>query len=762
MTSSQHEVPRVFRRLFQRLFPTPMGADACEELAREYASVRRRHNAVIGILWCVVQVARPSTWALAWKLSGRAARVGSDHSPVHGRNRGLQGSWLDVKLGYRLLKRYPVLAIISVLSISVTVGIAAAFFAFSQNFENPILPVPEGERLVGIQRWDIASNRLVMNALYDFGVWRDELQSVEELGVFVRYQPNLITSDGRSEPVRGSRITASALGTARVSPHIGRLLVEADQQEGAEEVVVLGFDVWQRMFAADSSVLGQTVRLGPSTHEVIGVMPPGFRFPYNDDVWVPLRENPSTTEPGGGPVVMVVGRLAQGSTLESAQTELAGLGLRLAQDHPETHATLRPRLAGYGSTAWSGPPLPLSTGRTLLALLLVVVCANVGALVYARNATRMPEITIRRALGASRGRLLVQLLVEGAVLASLGAILGVQLARWGLDALAGITARFTSGGTLTLPYWWSWEMDAGTLYYVAALTVLGAVVVGLFPAVKLTRRPTGKLLKLSARGAVAPSIGGVTKAAIALQVGLSVGLLSVAANRIPSGMQTTATEATTEPGGLEAERYLVVDVQPADVHVEDVDRALSRTWQSARALKERLTDEPKVGQVTLASAFPGMTYRQRLVEVEGGVAVGPAPARTGQIDSDFLSAMGAPLLAGRDFNSGDGSAQDGGTSVTIINESFARRFLGDENPIGRRVRFVRPGADPGPWIEIVGLVRDLGMSVTDPESAAGLYLPLTYDNGPIAIGFGVTSEPAAFEARLRSVAAEVDGLRPRI
>ena len=757
MSGRRGALPRPFGRLFQWLFPGALGTEACQDLEREFAQVRTRHRGLTPILWCLAQAARPSTWVLAWKLRRADRRRASRPARAARGGSRLPASWLDVNLGYRMLKKYPVLTSIGVLSLSVTVGGAAAFFVFSNNFIDPRLAIEEADRLVGIQLWDVASNRLEMKALHDFGVWREELESVEELGAFVRYQPNLITSDGRSEPVLGSRITSSAFGVARTAPLLGRPLIEADERPGAEDVVVLGFDVWRQVFAGDSSVLGRTVRLGPSVHTVVGVMPAGFRYPFNDDVWVPLREDPLATEPLEGPLVSVVGRLADASSIERARAELTALGQRMAAEHPGTHESLRPRIDSFARTMWGGPTLPFPAGRAALLALLVVVCANVGALVYARNATRVPEVTVRRALGASRARILLQLFVEAVILSTLGALGGVLLARWSMGMLARITASFETGGTLVLPYWWQWELGRASLFYVAGLTVLSAVVVGLLPAVKLTRQPTGKLLKLAGRGTAAPPFGRLAKLGTALQVGLSVGLLAIAAAQLPTLL------GPSEPslGSLPTDRTLTGQLEPGEIPATSAEMALANTatWAFARELAVRLAREPEVSAVTLASSFPGQSHPRRMVEVEGG-AVTPGQVSLARIDERFFDAMEAPLLAGRNFDSRDVREDGAPASVAIANRSFVQRLLRDENAIGRRVRFLAPGAEPGPWLEIVGVVGDLGMSVSDPEAAQGLYLPQTYDAYPTAFAFRVAGDASAFEPRLRALAAEVGpGLR---
>ena len=752
--SGRRELPRPVGAIFAWLFPTAMGDEARADLEAEYARLRARHYRLFGLFWCFAQLLRPSTWELAWKLrrvhrrrDGSRSTSGSAPSSLFG------GSWLDVKLAWRMLRRYPVLTLIGVLSISVAVGAAAGFHAVTQNFLDPTLPIPEGDRLVGIQSWDRTTNRPATSILYDYGVWRDELGTVEDVGAFSPFQPNLILEDGRSISVPGSRITASAFANARVRPLLGRAIVESDEQPGATDVAVIGFDVWHDELGGDPNVLGRVVRIGAAPHTIVGVMPKGFRFPYADDLWVPLREDPRAVEPAEGPFVdVVMARLREGIEIEEAQAELNVLGARMAAEHPDTHASMSPRVEGYAQSLWCCSTLQFSVGRAVFVMLLIVVCANVGALVYARNAARMPEMSVRRALGASRGRILVQLFVEAMVLSTLGAVIGVALVRWGMRALADIAAGALPGGTVRLPFYWQWDLAPETLFYIGASTVVTAVVIGLLPAVKLTRQPTGKWLRPAGRAGASPSFGRMAKTAIALQVGLSVGLLAVAVGQLPTLVRIG--EASVR--GIVPDQYITARLEPADVSAEELGAAVQRIDQMARELRPRLMLEPGVRSVTLANALPGMTHPEQLIEIEGGTRLEPLPARVARVEPEYFESLGVPIADGRPFDSGDFASDGSAQPVVIANRAFARRAFGDMSALGRRVRFVIPGAEPGPWLEIVGISEDLGMNFSDPGSPQGLYVPLTGDTFPVSLAVRLGADAASFEARLRAHAAAVD------
>lgn len=343
-------------------------------------------------------------------------------------------SSLDVKLGLRMLVKYPGLSLIATIGMAVAIAIGAGSFAAIYALVDSTLPLDEGDRIVAIQnnRADNPGNP-ERQAVHDFFLWRDELTSVRDLTAFrMEQHRNLITADGRTELVPVAEMTASGFRVARVAPVLGRPLVDEDERAGAPPVIVIAYEEWQRRFDGDPDVVGRSVRLGNTVHTVVGVMPEGFRFPVQHRYWVPLRLNPSDYERGGGPSIHMFGRLANGITLDQAQAELNTIGRRMAAVFPETHEHLRPQVLPYTHPFLDidSPTMALAihTLQFAISLLLVLVSVNVAILVYARTATRVGEIAVRSALGASRQRIVAQLFVEGLVLAAAAAALGLTLA----------------------------------------------------------------------------------------------------------------------------------------------------------------------------------------------------------------------------------------------------------------------------------------------------------------------------------------------
>jgi hypothetical protein len=369
----------------------------------------------------------------------------------------LRFSWLDFKVGFRMLARYPGLTLVGTVAIAVAIALGTLYFEAVDKWQNPRLPVSDAGRVVSIRTWDASAMKTEDRSLHDFAAWREQARTVDHLGAAVVFVRNLATEDGRVEPVRGAEITASAFRLMGTPALLGRPLTERDERPGEPPVVVLGHSLWKSRFGSDPGVVGRTVKLGTATATVVGVMPEGYGFPVSERIWAPLRADGSTLAPRSGPAVSVFGRLAPGASLDDARAELGAIGARAAALSPETHKNLRPRVTAYAEPLAEGGQALLMRNivyvvNGIFLMLLVVICANVATLVFARTATRGWEITVRNALGASRGRIVAQLFVEALVLAGVAAVLGLVLAKLALRWALGLAA-----GSDGLPFW----IDAG-------------------------------------------------------------------------------------------------------------------------------------------------------------------------------------------------------------------------------------------------------------------------------------------------------------
>lgn len=680
---------------------------------------------------------------------------------------GLRVSWLDLKLGGRMLVKYPGLTLVGGLAFAFAIWVAAGAFEFAGQVLFPRLPLPDGTRVVALESWDAAAGRAEPRVLHDFAAWRAELRSVEGLGAYRLAQRNLVTADGVSLPVEVAEISASAFRVARVRPLVGRALAESDERPDAPPVAAIGYDVWQGRFGGDPHVVGRVVRLGRTPATVVGVMPAGYAFPVAQSLWVPLRLSPLDHPRGGGPGLTLFGRLAPGVTLAEAQAELTTLGRRAAADFPGTHRHLRPRVIPYATSVALIEPshLWVTQGSYGFFLMLVaLIGGNVALLMFARAATRDAEIVIRNALGASRGRIVGQLFAEALVLGGVAAAVGLGAAGVGVRLLV---RAFETGWGQRLPFWYHADLSPRTVLYAAGLTVFGAAIAGVLPGLKVTRGLQARL-RQAAAGAGGLTFGGVWTAVIVAQIAVSLGFPVLAFNVARDAADARAMVADF-PAAEFLSAHIALDREPPPGADTSLAAFVARQQTTARELERRLRAEPGVVGVTLAERLPRMEHPPRMIDVDAGGAAPEHPSFPGgyrtssaAVDADYFDVLGAPVRAGRAFHAGDLAPE---ARVVIVNESFVRIVLGGRNPIGRHLRYrydararLAGRVEPGPWHAIVGVVPDLGMSkATDPK-VAGFYRPLAVDGVvPLRVAVHVRGgDAAAFAPRLRAVAAAVD------
>ncbi|HYW06800.1 MAG TPA: ABC transporter permease [Longimicrobium sp.] len=696
------------------------------------------------------------------RLDGKANE--KDELPEGGRLAWLVGMALDLKLGFRMLLRYPGLTIVAVLALSVAIGGGAAYLEFVNDLFRPKLPFQEGHRLVGIYTRNVATGGTDEHPLHDFLAWRGELRTVEGVGAFQPLERNLITADGRTEPVRGVEISASAFRLVQARPRLGRPLVDADEQPGAPPVVVLGHDLWQARFGGDRGVVGRTVRLGNTVHSVVGVMPDGFGFPVNHGLWVPLRVSASDHPRGQGPALKMFGRLAPGVGIDAAQAELAASGARLAREFPRTNEHLRPLVKPYVTALWASRPdgglqMGILYAFNLFFVGLLAVCAaNVATLVFARTATRESEISVRSALGASRGRITAQIFAEALVLATVAAVVGLAAASFGLRWVSGTLQRAGA----QLPFWADNSLAPTTLLYAALLTLITAMIVGIVPALKATGPHIQARLKRAASGGGGMKFGGVWTGVIVTQVALTVIFLlivvSVGWNVYVGRYGTTRSAFATDEffsARLEMDGANVADVSTEAARAEFRNR-FQTTYQE---LERRLAAEPAVTGVTYASALPGTSHPWLSIDVDGVAAPesdgGAHLVRTASVAAGFFRALDAPVLSGRAFDAGDVEFD---RNVVIVDQTFVRTILGGRNPIGRRIRQAAVERETtGEWQEIVGVVRNLTLGSEGTAEDAVLYRPAAPGGAyPVHMAVHVRGDPKMLAPRLRTLAADVD------
>ncbi len=661
-------------------------------------------------------------------------------------------SWLDFKVGFRMLARYPGLTLVGTVAIAVAIALGSIYFEAVNKWQNPELPIRDADRVVTIWNWDAGEVGAERRSLFDVSVWRAQLKTITNLGAAVVFERNLQTEDQRVEPVRGAEVSANAFALMTTPPLLGRTLTAQDEQPSEPPAVVISHALWNTRFASDPGVVGKSVKLGTVAATIVGVMPEGFAFPSNHRIWMPLRVDGSVLAPRTGPRVQVFGRLVPGASMNEAQAELDVIGARQAASFPETHKNLRPRVTPFGK--------PLTVGGEALLIrnvlyvvngiflaLLAIMCTNVATLVFARTATRSWEISVRNALGASRGRIISQLFIEALVLAGGAAVLGLLVARvamgWGLRQMAGSNA---------LPFWIDASLSWKTVLYAGLLTVLGAMIVGVLPALRITRASLHDAMRSQSAGS-GLKFGAFWTTVIVVQVAITVAFIPMAAGGV---YESNRFRQRAE--GIGAERFITagVDMDRED-YVADSAVFAGRARQRLEELEQRLAAEPGVERVAFSDRLPVEDQFKYRIEVDttSAPSTGLRTSTLVHVSRGFFGAFGTSVVAGRDFVPLD--FENG--RVLIVNQSFVRDVVGGGNAIGQRVRIGEGEVDIGnrdDWYEIVGVVRDFGWQLPRPSEQSAMYrpsLPLVGRAGQLAVR---VRNPENFADRLRAITAEID------
>lgn len=684
----------------------------------------------------------------------------------------------DLKLGVRLLVKYPGLTIVGGLAMAFAVWAGLVIFQVVVLFTNPTLPVSQGARLVEVHSFDIAASDQEERILHDFLQWRQSLRSLTDVGAWRNSGRNLIVDEGDiAPPVSVAEMSAQGFRVSDGEPLMGRVLVEADEQPAAPAVAVVGYEVWRTRFGSDPDVLGRTVQLGKDHFTVVGVMREGFEFPVSHDVWVPLETWALDPAPRSGPAITVFGLLAPGETIETAQAELTVAGRRTAAASPETHQHLQPRVRPYAMMTSPDEPDEMMVMYSIyffVALLLILICSNVGLLLFARAASREADLLVRSALGASRDRIVTQMFAEALVLGGVAAVVGVTAAGWTLRTWGVSFLESTMG---RLPFWFDLSLSPRAFAVAILLTVGGAAVAGILPAMKITRG-MGDRLKQTTAGGGGLQFGGVWTVVIVVQVAATVMFPALVYVE-----QAFLRGVEDFDPGFAAEQYLAVEIErddPVDGGATSGVATGARNARQAATLEElrrRVAEQPGVTGVTFAEVLPSTVHPQKTIEMgydldaSGSNAdLSLRRATIAAVHPSYFEVLDAPILAGRGFTTADAVP---GSRVAIVDHSFVEQVLEGRNAVGQQVRFRYPArslrswgpgnlddpAGPGDWYEVIGVVPELGAdSPSQDGRAAGFYIPATPDMfDPVHLIVHVRGgDPMALAPQVRKAAIAVD------
>jgi putative ABC transport system permease protein len=674
-------------------------------------------------------------------------------------------SWLDVKLGLRMMRKYPgvSLAIVFALAIGIPVSLLPNHLVESALRQSP--PFDEGERVVGVV--GVGQDGRAELRVGDYEILRERVKTFASLGAVLLTEVNVVSGDGWSDGESAALMTATVFTLARVQPIMGRALLAADEVPGAADVALVSYSFWRRRLGGADNVVGTTLRIAGVPTTIVGVMPEGFAMPSVQQLWLPLRVRSADDPNGLGPGVRIYGRLADGVSVAQARAELRAVRLPTSQERrqgvPVEAFGARPSPIQADAVAFSAVEIPepegalawiLAIAQVVPVIVLLIACGNAAILILARTATRWNEVAMRTVLGASRARIMGQLFVETLLLSLIATGIGLIA----IDiAVARLAPRFS------LPFWFDPNIGPAFALKALGLSVLCAVVAGVLPALRATGGKLQSSIQSAGAGGSTLRLGRVAGALIVIEVGFAIVALfpAVMAWRLfqpnPDGNTRVAAADRYLVASIRvpatADQYLVGSFRiPASsrLTVGENEALRVRIGSLQEELGRRLMLQPGVRRWTFSDQPPGEERDERF----RGVAT--------FVDPGFFAVLDVSPVAGRLFDAGDVS-RDAVVepAAVIVNMKWLERQGRDaQSAIGSRFKLDEDrGSTPAQWKEIVGVVPNIepsadrvfadGTPVVFMAAAQGTLNPMT-----VTIDLG--ERPLAFASKLRSLVADVD------
>ncbi len=649
-----------------------------------------------------------------------------------------------------MLKR-PGSTAIAVITLALGIGANAAIFSFVNGLLlRPLLGVERPDRLVGIYTSDYSSGRYGTSSYPDYLDFRQQADAFIDLTAYESAVLNLAGGE-TAERLRGAYVTSNYFDVLGVGARAGRTLRSEDDAQGsANPVVVISHALWQRRFGADPTIVGQALTLNNRAYTVIGVTSENFRglrLGSQPEIWLPLTEE-SKVSARGDRGMRITGRLRDGVAIEQAQAQISAIADRLAHTYPQTNmGTLEqpdaPRPMSVVSEARIEPAMQVAVRRVtslllvVVGLVLLIACANVANLLLARASSRRREIAIRLALGASRWRLIRQLLTESVLMALIGGVAGLGVGLWTADL---IPTFFPPGEASGLDL----SMDWRVLGFTAAVTLLTGVLFGLAPALQASRPNVVSALKDEKGG---PTRGlmrfGLRNILVTAQIAMSL-LLLIGAGLF---LRSLHSAVRFDPG-FEAHHLLLASLRTGGTGLTK-----TQTENFYQQLLERVGSQPGVRSVSLTKVVPlsgGGQRRNVLIEGYQPQPNEDTELNTNVVGPNYFDTLGIPVVQGRDF-----SAQDrtGSPGVVVVNEELAQRFFPGQNAVGKRLRT----DSEGQYLEIIGVVSTAKYRNLREPPLPFIYIPLAQEMQlNMTVLVRATADPASLLPAIRSELQQLD------
>ncbi len=599
----------------------------------------------------------------------------------------------DLQLGFRTLRKSPGLTLVATIALTCGIGLTTMMFSIIYGALIKGLPFEDGDRIVAVARTN--PEREIDRGgipVQDYAELAAQQRSFAQFGAWTSGTMNVSGAE-RADRFSGSWVTRELFAMAGVSPLHGRAFLPGEDTPTGARVAVLGYDMWQTRFGGAPSVLGTTIRVNGVPYEVVGIMPDGFAWPNNDELWLPMQTDPLVGVRGEGLQLSVAGRLAPGVTREQSAAELTTIMQRLGETYPETNKGFAALVSGFvDSFIGPEPKQLLLTMLGAVFFVLLIACSNVANLLLDRAAHRSKEVGVRSALGASRSAIVRIFLSEALILAALGTVLGVILAKVGIDAFSRAIADSQP------PFFIQIGLFPPVLLFAIGIAVLATLFSGLIPAFQASRPDIAEVLKDESRGASSLKIGKISRALIVFEIALSCGLLVAAGLMIKSVSKTRSMDT-----GYEMASVFTTRVGFPSTYTDTVAQRLF-----FEQLDERVAALPGVQAAAIASGLPGAQQglngdRFSLEAATYATDQERPETRWISVTPGFFSVLEIPLRKGRLFESSD---RLGALPVAVVTERFVEQHLSGGDALGKRFRLGGAESEE-PWITIVGVVPNV-------------------------------------------------------
>ena len=650
----------------------------------------------------------------------------------------------DIRYAVRMLLKKPGFTAVAVLTLALGIGANTAIFTVVDAALLRSLPYKEPDRLVHLWETNQQQEFHQREASYpDYLTWREQNHSFDQMAGYSR---GSFTLTGREAPerIQGAAVTSYFFSTLGVEAIYGRTFYPDEDKPGAENSVILSHGLWERRFGGDASIVGQSITLAGRPFTVIGILPPNFKFALagESELWVALHPSPMQVERRYMHWLNVIARLKPGVSPEQARSDMKAVAGRIADEDQQYHAGSDIAVVELQEQVVGSVKPVLIVLLAAVGFVLLIACANVANLLLARSAARQKEMAIRTALGASRSRVIRQLLTESLLLALLGGACGLFVAAWGVELLVAAIPRSILD---SMPYLDNLTIDTGVLGFTCAVTLATGLVFGLVPALQASRPGIQETLKDGSRSSTDTARHRVRNILVVSEIALALVLLVGAGLMLKSLLRLLEVDT-----GFDSRNLLTMQLAlPASRYSEAETRAAFH-----QQLLTRIESLPGVKGAATVSVLPLVGGDTGGFNIEGEPVLGPGEKRESNlrtVSTGYFKVMGIPLIKGRYFTDYDNRTAP---NVVIINQTLADRFFPGQEPVGKRIIFTF--GQPAPW-QIVGVVGDEKVVSLDARTTPVIYAPYLIDlDSMMGVVVRADSDPDTLATAVRGEVAALD------